>query len=1027
MSYSYLPHNHFKIWLSKDPDKFLNPENQIRMMTMRIRNPKDIIHFVYDSSLLNDQARKNLQNFCEENNFIPFDIHAINPESLSTIEQDLLRYYQDEIKNLNTGGNLAVASDILRWLSPVFKLGNYTDFDVPVDTSQLPETMLVDAPLLLNIGSLELGFNELIISNNDFISVVDAKSAEKYIHQIQKGIAAALKTYHTDFIEQSTKKLGSTSFLHARISHYMKNRAEAEYIQKSQDINNKDQRSSLELRAFIHKITSNQDAFLSFNRISPEEKREAIIKRLRKNLSEQLNLIKRLFFKQEYFAIYNILQQNDDKFLTYLMKRERSLYIKSIVVCTTGPIQIAKSLFGDYVINSSVFKKKVNPFSFNHYNLKQAFQSKNSVSLHETAIGMLRFLGTTDGELNDSSWLEEGQQLQKIREEKILKQREELLVNLPYELNDLKIELKKQIKSLNHQAQDELQKFLNCFDEDRELFDLDQFRALYTQAQTHKFFAKKSQDIIQKLEALCTEAQVKLKIKNAVTYKSRPPCSVQHQKNPHFLMLVINTLLLLPRIIGLLISRGVGHLVLAPDQVTKQRPIHHVAMSDNTALDQNDLVVVNLIPYASKKKTNDIMLKLRQLMGFGFEQSSETYQLHLNNRQDKQHIDNIIREIYLLITRQSKAKRCEGKAFTWDKIHFKGIELLDEPLRAYFFNQLKAQYGALPQIPRQTQLDFFTLKTQDNSVLDSVAIVDPGEEKKPMHERKFVIKCLAREQNYINWIKDGTYSAQKIGATVIAFNYRGIDYSRGMVCTQNDMVNDTIAQVDRLLALGVKARNIGIEGDGLGGAVATLAAAQLHERDDKVKLHNSRSFRSIPRFLIGYFLPHTQSNWTEPMTWLRYIAAGFSLIFLSPIIWLSGWRFNAVNAWDKIPVADKDYSVVRANEHVQYRTPEQTDGIIHDHWASIASYLDEQRQTIQAKRKCGKSLTIEEQKILQDKPEKHYFKPAACKPNDQGTKELFKAHGKFSYFLPHRHIVSITNPEETNHDYMAKQFKLRFQ
>jgi effector protein SdbA len=295
-----------------------------------------------------------------------------------------------------------------------------------------------------------------------------------------------------------------------------------------------------------------------------------------------------------------------------------------------------------------------------------------------------------------------------------------------------------------------------------------------------------------------------------------------------------------------------------------------------------------------------------------------------------------------------------------------------------------------------------------------------------MHERKFVIKCLARDQNYINWIKDGTYSAQKIGATVIAFNYRGIDYSRGMVCTQNDMVNDTIAQVDRLLALGVRARNIGIEGYCLGGAVATLAAAQLHERDDKVKLHNSRSFRSIPRFLIGYFLPHTQSNWTEPMTWLRYIVAGFSLIFLSPIIWLSGWRFNAVNAWDKIPVADKDYSVVRVNEDVQYRTPEQADGLIHDHWASIASYLDEQRQIIQVKRKCGKTLTIEEQKILQDKPETHYFKPAVCE-YDQRTKELFKAHGKLSHFLPSRHTVSIINPEETNQDYVAKQFKLRFQ
>ena len=66
MPYTYNPHKHVKIWLSKNKDSFLNLENQLRLIKMREMNPKDEIHFVYDSQLLSEAAQKELVVFCKK-------------------------------------------------------------------------------------------------------------------------------------------------------------------------------------------------------------------------------------------------------------------------------------------------------------------------------------------------------------------------------------------------------------------------------------------------------------------------------------------------------------------------------------------------------------------------------------------------------------------------------------------------------------------------------------------------------------------------------------------------------------------------------------------------------------------------------------------------------------------------------------------------------------------------------------------------------------------------------------------------
>jgi effector protein SdbA len=125
----------------------------------------------------------------------------------------------------------------------------------------------------------------------------------------------------------------------------------------------------------------------------------------------------------------------------------------------------------------------------------------------------------------------------------------------------------------------------------------------------------------------------------------------------------------------------------------------------------------------------------------------------------------------------------------------------------------------------------------------------------------------------------------------------------------------------------------------LGGAVATLAAAQLHERGYHVKLYNLRSFRSLSRVIMGYFLPNAKDNWSHPLTYLKYFAVALSGLFI-PLIWLSGWRLNAERAWDKIPTSNKDYALVREIDDNQKITVE-VDGLIHDtHYLKLSSVAD---------------------------------------------------------------------------------------
>lgn len=168
-SYNYNPHQHVKIWLSNDRNSFLTLINQLRLVKMRNLNPADTINLVYDSRLLSDEALANLKTFCQKHNIVVHDIpKKIIPFCKTKEEEKLIQLYQDEIFNLEQGGNLGVASDLLRMLEAVYSLGTYSDFDVHIDTKKLPPLIQIKEPFLFSFDKKNVLFctDILIIANS---------------------------------------------------------------------------------------------------------------------------------------------------------------------------------------------------------------------------------------------------------------------------------------------------------------------------------------------------------------------------------------------------------------------------------------------------------------------------------------------------------------------------------------------------------------------------------------------------------------------------------------------------------------------------------------------------------------------------------------------------------------------------------------------------------------------------------------------------------------------------------------------
>lgn len=188
-----------------------------------------------------------------------------------------------------------------------------------------------------------------------------------------------------------------------------------------------------------------------------------------------------------------------------------------------------------------------------------------------------------------------------------------------------------------------------------------------------------------------------------------------------------------------------------------------------------------------------------------------------------------------------------------------------------------------------------TVTTHDQATLDTVEITPPQNQDLPPEKKHFIVKFQGNggfyEESLPRYVKD----ASIYNATVIAFNYRGVRKSQKAPVVFQDLVTDGIAEVQRLFDAGAKPQNILLDGESMGGGVATLVALHFHKTDRPVYLWNSRSFASLADTAVNTVaprLPHAVKT------------------CLNKLVSVLGWEGDAASAYEQIDKKYKAYMVV---------------------------------------------------------------------------------------------------------------------
>lgn len=166
---------HYKMWFSMNPHEFLNDENKLRFIRCCLDNPDVSFSFVYSSAILSEMAIENLKDFCQKLNIRPIDLN-VDVENLLDHKLDSACYHLavQEIMYAvkRQGGNLAAASDLIRWLPGLIECcGIYSDFDVELKFQYLESVISVKSAVILPT-TLEFHEGELngYTINNEFLA-----------------------------------------------------------------------------------------------------------------------------------------------------------------------------------------------------------------------------------------------------------------------------------------------------------------------------------------------------------------------------------------------------------------------------------------------------------------------------------------------------------------------------------------------------------------------------------------------------------------------------------------------------------------------------------------------------------------------------------------------------------------------------------------------------------------------------------------------------------------------------------------
>ena len=145
------------------------------------------------------------------------------------------------------------------------------------------------------------------------------------------------------------------------------------------------------------------------------------------------------------------------------------------------------------------------------------------------------------------------------------------------------------------------------------------------------------------------------------------------------------------------------------------------------------------------------------------------------------------------------------------------------------------------------------IETSDGARLDTLELVSPKQALKSPSEQHYVIFFNGNGMDLADNVSDAVGYMREGDFNTVMFNYRGVGGKGAKPLSSNDLITDGIAQVQRLLDMGVPSKNIILRGISLGGGVATKVAEYFHLQEEKpIYVFNDRSFSSLQNVVIGH-------------------------------------------------------------------------------------------------------------------------------------------------------------------------------
>jgi len=441
-NYYFNPHSHVRIWLTADENVFLNQENQLRLIRLRVNNPADTISLIYDRRLLSDVAQKELYKFCAAHRIAAIDLEDLKPDLANEQEKELMAYVEEEIRHAkdNTGGNFGAASDILRWLTPIIKIGAvYSDFDTNIVTLGLSGKVSSRAPIILNLGSvvipLSVNARGSVLLNaesklvcNDILVIPTPNPDSPEFVQLQRAQNQIINSIQLEILQNYRRRHISLKEIRQMYPDSSDVFSQMSSEQNDKDLAEISGEDIFAVRRKIQSIFATNAIYIFYSLKSmlhaDDDMANLFVARFNCSLEEAIQAgsfeqrLQAFFIEQIKKIVHNLgvpaPDLADDELMESLRIKSETVFYKLTVMNMSGPTVLAVVL-NSLVTNIDEFRT----YSWEHHGLDSHFKSGQRLKFKTPLEKIIPMLTSKTGERCDESWLRAGQEASREREKKM--------------------------------------------------------------------------------------------------------------------------------------------------------------------------------------------------------------------------------------------------------------------------------------------------------------------------------------------------------------------------------------------------------------------------------------------------------------------------------------------------------------------------------------------------------------------------------------------------------------------------------